>query len=253
MFVSIIIMLIVALIVIAVWVSAVQQHREKQEGERRKELAKQKKIIEESEDIIVNSCNIPMSEVILRVLQRRVYDALNLMVELSPTNKELKNRLNEAKERLNTALDPDMQADALNLPDADKQLIALVQGIKRLRNVLRSEHSKGKVDTQLFVAEDRRLEKLQLRINVESQIKRGVSARTANMVGSARQYFEKAYATINAVTYNDEYVAEKKAILETYLNEISTELKASNASAVKKKKEKEQDDLDVLFAPKKKW
>ncbi|BBN81213.1 hypothetical protein PA25_11980 [Pseudoalteromonas sp. A25] len=253
MFVSIIIMLIVALIVIAVWVSAVQQHREKQEAERRKELTKQKKIIEESEDIIVNSCNIPMSELVTRVLQRRVYDALCVMVELSPTNKELKNRLNDAKERLNTQLDPDAQADSLNLPEADKQLIALVQGIKRLRHVIRSEHSKGKVDTQLFVAEDRRLEKLQLRINVESQIKRGVSARTANMVGSARQYFEKAYATINAVTYSDEYVTERKAQLEAYLEEISTELKASNASSVKKKKEQEQDDLDVLFAPKKKW
>ncbi|NOU50912.1 hypothetical protein HG263_10255 [Pseudoalteromonas sp. JBTF-M23] len=253
MFVSIIIMLIVALIVIAVWVSAVQQHREKQEAERRKELAKQKKIIEESEDIIVNSCNIPMSELILRVLQRRVYDALCIMVELSPSNKELKNRLNEAKERLNSQLDPESQADTLSLPDADKQLIALVQGIKRLRHVIRSEHSKGKVDTQLFVAEDRRLEKLQLRINVESQIKRGVSARAANMVGSARQYFEKAFATLNAVTYTDEYVAEKKAQVQAYLEEISTELKASNASAVKKKKEQEQDDLDVLFAPKKKW
>ncbi|MBD1582884.1 hypothetical protein [Pseudoalteromonas sp. S16_S37] len=253
MFVSIIIMLIVALIVIAVWVSAVQQHREKQEAERRKELAKQKKIIEESEDIIVNSCNIPMSELILRVLQRRVYDALCVMVELSPSNKELKNRLKEAKERLNSQLDPESQIDTLSLPDADKQLIALVQGIKRLRHVIRSEHSKGKVDTQLFVAEDRRLEKLQLRINVESQIKRGVSARAANMVGSARQYFEKAFATINGVTYTDDYVAEKKAQLQTYLDEISTELKASNASAVKKKKEQEKDDLDVLFAPKKKW
>ena len=59
MIVSIIIMLIVALIVIALWVSAVQQHKEKQEAERRKELAKQKKIIEEAEDVLINSTNIP--------------------------------------------------------------------------------------------------------------------------------------------------------------------------------------------------
>ena len=49
MIVSIIIVLIVALIVIALWVSAVQQHKEKQEAERRKELTKQKAIIEETE------------------------------------------------------------------------------------------------------------------------------------------------------------------------------------------------------------
>jgi len=253
MFVSIIIMLIVALIVIAVWVSAIQQHKEKQEAERRKELTKQKKVIEESEDVLVNSSNIPMSEMLTRVLQRRIHDALATMVELSPASRELKNRLHESKERLGASVESNAKGDSLSLPDNDKQLIALVQGIKKLRNVLRSEHSKGKVDTQQFVAEDRRLEKLQLKINVESQIKRGVSARTANMVGSARQYFEKAYATICAVTYSDDYVTEKKTLLETYLNEISTELKASNASAVKKKNEQEQDDLDILFAPKKKW
>ncbi|GEK11472.1 hypothetical protein HUZ36_21185 [Pseudoalteromonas sp. McH1-7] len=253
MFVSIIIMLIVALIVIAVWVSAIQQHKEKQEAERRKELAKQKRVIEEAEDVIMNGSNIPMSEAMIRIIQRRVHDALAAMVELSPTSKELKSRLHESQERLNSTPEKTADSDTIALPDNDKQIISLVQGIKKLRQLLRSEHSKGKVDTQLFVNEDRRLERFQLRINVESQIKRGLSARTANMVGSARQYFEKAYATICAVSHNDEYVKEKKAQLESYLEEISSELRASNASAVKKKAEQEQDDLDVLFAPKKKW
>ncbi|WP_462164113.1 hypothetical protein [Pseudoalteromonas xiamenensis] len=252
MIVTVIIMLIVALIVIAVWVSAIQQHKEKQEAERRKELAKQKKVIEESEDVILNASNIPMSETIVRIIQRRVHDALAVMVELSPTSRELKNRLHESKERISSSIDG-ADAERLVMPDNDKQIIALVQGIKKLRQILRSEHSKGKVDTQVFVMEDKRLEKLQLRINVESQIKRGRSARAANMVGSARQYFEKAYATICSVTYNDEYVSEKRTELEKYLEEISVELKASNASSVKKKAEQERDDLDVLFAPKKKW
>ncbi|BDF93897.1 MULTISPECIES: hypothetical protein [Pseudoalteromonas] len=252
MIVSIIIMLIVALIVIALWVSAVQQHKEKQETERRKDLTKQKKIIEESEDVLLNSANIPMSEHILRIVQRRIHDALVTMVQLSPNSKELKSRLNEAKERLGNQLDA-TNSETLVLPDNDKQLITLIQGIKKLRAVLRSEHGKGKVDSQVFVAEDKRLEKLQLRINIESQIKRGISARSANMVGSARQYFEKAYATVSAVAYSDDYITSKRQELEGYLEAISTELKASNATARKKKAEQEQDDLDVLFAPKKKW
>jgi flagellar basal body-associated protein FliL len=252
MIVSIIIMLIVALIVIALWVSAVQQHKEKQETERRKDLTKQKKIIEESEDVLLNSANIPMSENILRILQRRIHDALVTMVQLSPNSKELKNRLKEVKERLGNPLDA-TNSENLVLPDNDKQLISLIQGIKKLRAVLRSEHGKGKVDSQVFVAEDKRLEKLQLRINIESQIKRGISARSANMVGSARQYFEKAYATVSAVAYSDDYITGKRQELEGYLEAISTELKASNATALKKKAEQEQDDLDVLFAPKKKW
>ena len=73
------------------------------------------------------------------------------------------------------------------------------------------------------------------------------------MVGSARQYFEKAQATLSAVTYSDEYVTTKRLEVEGYLEAISVELRASNASALKKKTEEEQDDLDILFAPKKKW
>lgn len=252
MIVSIIIMLIVALIVIALWVSAVQQHKEKQEAERRKELTKQKKIIEESEDVLLNSANIPMSENALRIIQRRIYDALNAMVQLSSTSKELKNRLKDAKDRLTDPVEAN-NSEALALPDNDKQLISLIQGIKKLRTLLRSEHGKGKVDSQVFSLEDKRLEKLQVKINIESQIKRGISARSANMVGSARQYFEKAYATVTAAPYSDEYIIAKRSELEGYLEAISTELKASNATAVKKKTEQEQDDLDVLFAPKKKW
>ncbi|HCV03361.1 MAG TPA: hypothetical protein DG048_11995 [Pseudoalteromonas sp.] len=252
MIVSIIIMLIVALIVIALWVSAVQQHKEKQEAERRKELTKQKKIIEEAEDVLLNSTNIPMSENTLRIIQRRIYDALASMVQLSPNSRELKNRLKESKERLTAPLEVN-NTEALVLPDNDKQLISLIQGIKKLRTLLRSEHGKGKIDSQVFVAEDKRLEKLQLRINVESQIKRGMSARSANMVGSARQYFEKALATLSSVSYSDEYVNSKKQEVENYLEAISSELKASNATSLKKKAEQEQDDLDVLFAPKKKW
>ena len=252
MIVSIIIMLIVALIVIALWVSAVQQHKEKQETERRKDLTKQKKIIEESEDVLLNSANIPMSEHILRIIQRRIYDALVTMVQLSPTSKELKNRLNESKERIENPI-AGSYSENLVLPDNDKQLISLIQGIKKVRAVLRSEHGKGKVDSQVFVAEDKNLEKLQLKINIESQIKRGISARSANMVGSARQYFEKAYATLSAVAHSDDYIIAKRQELEGYLDAISTDLKASNATALKKKEEQEQDDLDVLFAPKKKW
>ncbi|MGB0986987.1 MAG: hypothetical protein ACPGVL_07165, partial [Pseudoalteromonas spongiae] len=62
MVVYIIITLIVALIVIGVWVNAVQQHKEKQNAERRQELTKQKKIIEETEEVLMNSANIPMSK-----------------------------------------------------------------------------------------------------------------------------------------------------------------------------------------------
>ncbi|ATC98409.1 MAG: hypothetical protein VX100_12670 [Pseudomonadota bacterium] len=253
MVVYIIITLIVALIVIGVWVNAVQQHKEKQNAERRQELTKQKKIIEETEEVLMNSANIPMSKALFSVLYRRIYTALAVMAELSPNSKEIRNRLTEAKERIENSSSQDSSAERIALPDNEKQVIALLQGVKKLRSIVRSEHSKGKIDTQVFLNEDKRLEKMQLQVNIDSQLKRGKAARSANMLGSARQYFEKALAVINSLNFTDEYVASRKQEIEDMLEEIMTELKATNASDAKKKLDNEKDDLDELFAPKKKW
>ncbi|TMO83186.1 MULTISPECIES: hypothetical protein [Pseudoalteromonas] len=253
MVVYIIITLIVALIVIGVWVNAVQQHKEKQNAERRQELTKQKKIIEETEEVLMNSANIPMSKALFSVLYRRIYSALAVMAELSPNSKEIRNRLTEAKERIENSSSQDSSAERIALPDNEKQVIALLQGVKKLRSIVRSEHSKGKIDTQVFLNEDKRLEKMQLQVNIDSQLKRGKAARSANMLGSARQYFEKALAVINSLNFSDEYVASRKQEIEDMLEEIMSELKATNASDAKKKLDNEKDDLDELFAPKKKW
>ena len=253
MVVYIIIMLIVALIVIGVWVNAVQQHKEKQNAERRQELTKQKKIIEETEEVLMNSANIPMSKDLFSVLYRRIYSALAVMAELSPNSKEIRNRLTESKERIENSSSQDSSAERIALPDNEKQVIALLQGVKKLRSIVRSEHSKGKIDTQVFLNEDKRLEKMQLQVNIDSQLKRGKAARSANMLGSARQYFEKALAVITSLNFTDEYVASRKQEIEDMLEEIMTELKATNASDARKKLDNEKDDLDELFAPKKKW
>ena len=41
--------------------------------------------------------------------------------------------------------------------------------------------------------------------------------------------------------------------VQSYLREITAELKSTNARDVSKKRKDEEDDLDILFAPKKKW
>lgn len=253
MVIYIIVTLIVALIIIGVWVSAIQQHKEKQEAERRQELTKHKKIIEETEEVLMNSANVPMSKALFTVLYKRNYDALKAMSVLSPTSKEIKSRLNEAAQRLESSSSNDSTSEKISLPENEKQIIAIVQSIKKLRTILRSEHSKGKVDSQVFMNEDKRMEKIQVQVNIDSQLKRGKAARSANMLGSARQYFEKAKGVIEKLNYRDEYINNRAVEIEEILSEITSELKQTNATDAKKKQAEEQDDLDVLFAPKKKW
>ena len=250
----IVIALIIVLVVVAIIVNAMQQHKEKQEAERRAQLTKHKAIIEETEEVLMNSANVPLSPNLMAVLHKRIHEALKSMLELNPNAKEVKTRLVQSQERIDSA-DPNAKSseEPLNMPDNDNQIVSVVQGIKKLRMVLRSEHSKGNVDSQIFMNEDRRLESLQLQINVESQTRRGLKAKNSNMLGSARQYFEKALVTLENQSYSDEFITNKKAEVNQYLDEITRELKSANAKDAKSKEEQEQDELDILFAPKKKW
>jgi len=254
MLVTLIITLIIALVIIAVIVSAIQQHKERLATLKRAEYSKLRALLEDSEELLVNSANVPLSPAISQMLLKRTAFTLRAMVELEPGLRDLKQRLQETESQLtSTNADNSTFSDAVTLPDNDQQLIGMIKGIKRLRTVLRGEHARGNIDTQMVIQEDRRLEVLQLRINVESQIKRGNQARTNNMLGSARQYFEKALAALTNTPHQDDYTSTRKSEVMQALEDIATQLKEGNVRDREKKEEKENKDLDELFAPKRKW
>lgn len=254
MLLTLIITLVVALAVIAIIVNAIQQHKERLATLKRAELSKLRTMLEDTEELIVNSANVPLSPAISQMLLKRIAFTLKAMVELEPGARDIKQRLQETEKRLtDTNVENISFTDAVTLPDNDQQLIGMIKGIKKLRAVLRAEHARGNVDTQMVIQEDKRLEILQLRINVESQIKRGNQARSNNMLGSARQYFEKAMTALNNTPHQDDYALTRKSEVMQALQDIATQLKEGNVRDREKKEEKESKHLDELFAPKRKW
>lgn len=250
---TIIIILIVLLIISAIFINAFQQHRAKLEAERRAELAKQRTIIDETENVLMACGSMPVSQRLLQILQNRILSSLKVVNELAPTA-DAKQRISDAEQR-NKDMDmgENQQVSDFQLPDNDKMIIQYIQAVKKLRVVLRSEHSKGKIDTKTYVEEDRLLERLQLKTNVETLHRRGQAALQVNMLGSARQYFEKARAALENQSQPDEYVRSKLSVIKDQLHNIQDNLKNANAQDRQKKKEAERDELDELFAPKKKW
>ena len=199
--------------------------------------------------------SIPVSNKLVMILHQRIQNALKVVHELNPSQVDIKNRIRESEDRVNTIdinQDPPSH-DSFSLPDNDKLIIQYIQAIKKFRVLLRSEHSKGKIDTSTFANEDKQLSALQLRVNVETLSKRGMAALKTNMLGSARQYFEKAIAALDGQNPPDAYNQKRKASLQHKLQEIQDNLKNANAEDAAKKQEEERDELDELFAPKKKW
>ncbi|WP_421131423.1 hypothetical protein [Alteromonas sp. A079] len=247
----IIIILIVVLLIAAIFINAIQQHRAKIDAERRAELAKHKTIIDETENIIMASSNIPVSGRLMGILHNRVQNSLKVINDHASTP-ELRQRLSEGKQSDVSMASTEATSEFV-LPDNDKQIIQYIQAVKKLRILLRSEHSKGKVDSKVFIDEERQLERLQVKVNVETLTKRGRAAHQSNMLGSARQYYEKAIAALENQNQQDEYSTAKLANLRSMLAEIQNNLKNVNAQDRAKRQEEERDELDELFAPKKKW
>lgn len=255
--VAIIIGLIITLIILVVVVTGFQQHKEKQAAEKRVKVAKQKAIIDESEELLVNLNHIPANPKIAQILNMRSLNAAKEMQNLMPEINGLKKKINDLKSRLEAAKDiaeaNDNNETNFVLPDNDKQILATLQCIKKLRAILKSEQSKGSLDPTTFTQEDQRLDEMQLTINIESLVKRGSQAQSKEMYGSARQYFEKALQTMSNHPKNTEYTVAKKAQITAVLEEITEALKITNASDAAKKAKSEENELDVLFQPKKKW
>ena len=250
-----IIVLIVSLVVIAIIVSAVQQHKNKVDTEKRTEIAKQKTVIDDTESAILAAQNIPITQRLLFILHRRIFNALKNMQQLNPAMVDIHQRI-KATDGLLKSLKVDQAPppeDAFRLPSDDKQVIQFIKGIKVIRSLLRSEHRKSRVDGKVFIFEDKLLERMQLRANVDTLIRRGEASVASKQLGSARQSMEKAIAALASQANPDDYIISRKAQLEEQLLNIQDTLRNANTEDVLKKKESERDEMEELFGDKKKW
>ncbi len=248
-----IIILIFALALLAIGVNAIQQHKQRAELERRQQIHRYRNILDETEDLIVIASDFPLGKALLHVLRCRARDALKLLVGVQPTVTDLKVRLEEYEQAINSfnPNDKALLVENFTIPEQDKQIVFMLQGLKKIRRSLRAEHSRNRVDSKIFHEEDRRIEKTLLRISAESLIRRGEAAYLTGMIGSARQYLEKANRTLGDVGFTDEYIVTKQAYITEKLEEITSSLRAANAKDAKKRNERSE--IDELFEPKKKW
>ncbi|WP_345874958.1 hypothetical protein [Shewanella algae] len=256
---TLVLVLIGALLLLVIGINVIQQQKERAEAERRTELARQRAILDETEEVLSNTGMFPCSSQMVLVLYKRIQDAARIAVTLSKANQkgDYERRLTDLETLINNLQSSGPQTPAIEnfrLPDNDRQVLVLVQTLKKLKAILRAEHNKGKVDPTVFAAEEGRIDSLQLRINVESMLSRARAASYMKQYGSSRQMVTKALSTLHTIkaqTPNDPFIARKVDEAKQLLDEIMGAQKMAQPSAPKQKND--EDDIDVLFQPKKKW
>jgi hypothetical protein len=252
---TVVLVLLGALLLLIVGINMMQQHRERVENERRAELSRQRAIIEESEDLLLSASKLPVSKALIVMLHKRCEDALKIMQNVSTESAEVSRRL---KDRINQRQSAEksytpITEDTFAYPDGEKASVQFLQALKKLKLVVRSEHNKGRLDTSVFAEEEKRIDRLLLRLTVENTLKRALAAYHTRQFGSAREVLEKVERVLANQPVKDQYIQGKSAEVERLLEDINTHQRQQSEDEINKRKAKEQDELDVLFQPKKKW
>lgn len=251
---TIIIILIAALIIAGIAASAVQQHNERKATKKREEITKHRTILDETETAVGAAQQMPLSKRLIAILRKRSLAALIQIYEQSPST-DLRAKVEELQKSIReiNVDEPVPDQSSFQLPQSDKIIIKYIQAIKKLRVILRSEYKKENIPSDVFQVEEEALERLQLRVNIETLHKRALDAQHHNMQGSARQYLEKALMAISKQKISNEYTTAKKRELSDMLNNLENSLKDKNEQNIIADKANEKEDIDTLFAPKKKW
>ncbi|ADT87544.1 DNA repair protein [Vibrio sp. Vb2880] len=252
--IGLIIALIAILLVLILGYNIMLQYKVKVETAKKQESSRYLTIIDATEDLIGNAHHMPFSKDLLVCLNNRILDALQSMYELDPKNKQLAQRIENMAAQIKNLQDnhPGNESTTFKVPSSDKQAIVMLKLVKRLRDTIRSEHNKGRFDTQAYVTENARLETIQIRINIENVIKRSNDAIVRGQPGTAVQLLRKGLEVLS--TKNDTYSNQAREKLQGMYDELQQRRQSKSAAELQQIEEKERNsDMEALFGEKKKW
>lgn len=123
--------------------------------------------------------------------------------------------------------------------------------VKRLRDTVRTEHNKGRMDTQSYMVENARLETIQIRINIENVVKRAHDSMAKGQPGTAAQLLKKGIDALSSK--NDNYSIQAKEKLTEMLDKLQNSRQAKAEEKQQQANSERDDDINALFGEKKKW
>lgn len=251
--IGLIIALVAILLVLVLGYNIMLQYRLKIETAKRQEVSKYVAIIDATEELIGNAHHLPYSKDLLVCLNNRILDCLENMADLDPKNKQWPQRIANMKQQISQLEEQGAgETTPFKVPQSDKQAITMLKLVKRLRDTIRSEHNKGRFDTQSFVTENARLETMQIRINIENVVKRANEAIGRGQPGTAIQLLRKGIDAL--ASRNDNYSNQIREKLQAMFNDLEETRLEKSAEELQQIEEKErEDDMDALFGEKKKW
>ncbi|QIZ75884.1 hypothetical protein [Ferrimonas lipolytica] len=256
MSVTIVVVLLGALLLVIVGINMLQQHKVKLERARRQELAKQKAILTEIEQLQAAGALLPYTNALVRSLKTRQLDAVKQFLAIEPRNADMLQRqidINNLLSELKTSPATERSVDSFKVPSEHKKIVALIKALKRLKDFIKQEQTRGSLNHDEFVTEAQRINQLQLRINATVLLDRAKLAAAQLQNGSARQHLGQLAKVLSQATNDEQYQQLMQQKAKELLDELTERQQSSLQEHVEGVAENAIDDLDELFSPKKKW
>ncbi|MCG7531697.1 hypothetical protein MHM98_10125 [Psychrobium sp. MM17-31] len=243
------------LVLMVIVMTVMQQQRKRVESEKRTEVARLTLTIDETEDLLSRITNIPVTKALMIIMHNRILETQKAILAIN-NDRTIAAQVND-RQQLIESIGNSFQSqglDTFRLPNDDREILQMVQLIKKLKGLINSEHKRGRINPDVFGNEIKRADLMQIRININSIISRARGAMEAKQSGSARTYLDKAIKTLKAInSEGDGFVSSKLEEAEGMLAQLN-QVKIDRDERVKKEQEeKSSTDLDILFQPKKKW
>ncbi len=254
MSIGLIITLVSVLLLLVLGYNIMLQYKLKVNAAKKQETTRYIAIIDATEQLISNAHHIPFSRNLLQCLNTRILDALEGMQELDQQNKHLKQRIVDVKAQLDKLKElnqDDIEAPHFKVPSNDRQAIAMLKLVKRLRETIRSEHNKGRFETHAYIAENGRLESIQLRINIENLVKRTNDAIIKGQIGTAIQLLKKGIDVLSQK--NDIFSIQARDKLQVMYDDLENNRRNKRSPQMEQEEKERHEDLAALFGDKKKW
>ena len=197
---------ILFLFVLIVGVHFYIEQRNREKARLQKETRRLNQLIQATEELLEHACNLPLSPTLYACLNHRILSALQALATLYPQELKWQHRIADIEHQLQEIEKSQLSggfSNTLSIPKSDQEAVGLLKLVKRLREVMKAEHIKGKLTTPIFISENNHLESIQLMINVESILKRVTELKNTNQYGLAQQLLEKALMLLQ--DQQDEY------------------------------------------------
>ena len=127
--------------------------------------------------------------------------------------------------------------------------------LRRLRKIIRIEFNRGRMSQTDLVTEDKRLELMIYKIQFCNLMSHINELKFEKQYGTMRGLIQGALTNLTRMNTDDKWMLSLREELEHMLEELNRTVASKQHKEMEmvKEQQKEEDEIDALFMPKKKW